>query len=404
MITVQEAQRLIMETVSLWPATVVPTVEATDRILREPLVADRDFPPFDRVAMDGIAIAQAAFAAGNRRFEVTGRQMAGAAPITLAEGAVCCEIMTGAMLPQGADSVIRYEDLEMEEVDGKTWATITLSEVRLGQNVHQQASDRSAGDELLAPGRRLSPADIAVAASVGKPQLKASSLPRVAVVSNGDELVPVEAQPHPHQIRRSNGITLQAALRELGVEANIFHLPDDRKAIERGLAQILGTHDVIILSGGVSKGKADFIPDTLASLKVEEIFHRVTQRPGKPFWFGKGHQDQIVFALPGNPVSTFVGYYRYIRPWLLACLGSSYQPLAACLAAPFTFNPDLTYFLQVQVSTNEDGVLIAEPVPGGGSGDFANLLACDGFLELPRGRNDFAAGDTFPLYLYRPLR
>lgn len=403
MITVQEAESLIMKTASLWPATTVPLVEATGRILREPVKADRDFPPFDRVAMDGIALAHAQWAAGHRRFAVQGRQMAGAPPLTLGEGAVCCEIMTGAMLPAGADTVIRYEDISTEEVEGQMWATLTLDTLDPGHHVHRQASDRQAGDELLRPGIRLSPAEIAVAASVGKPQLKVSSLPRVAVVSNGDELVPVEAQPQAHQIRRSNGVTLQAALRELGIDANIFHLPDHPKAIERGLAQILGTHDVIILSGGVSKGKADFVPETLAMLKVEQHFHQVQQRPGKPFWFGTGHQNQIVFALPGNPVSTFVGYYRYIRPWLMACLGVAPKPLAACLAAPFTFAPNLTYFLQVQVSTNEDGVLLADPVPGGGSGDFANLLSCDGFVELPTGRSQFAAGETFPLYLYRPL-
>ncbi len=369
---------------------------APGRILRETICADRDFPPFNRVAMDGIAIDFQAFATGQRQFRVAGMQRAGQPQQPLTDATACLEAMTGAMLPSGTDTVIPYEDLTL--TDGV--ATIIINDVQRGQNIHHQATDRRAGDALIQPGTRLRPADVAVAAAVGKPALLVTALPRIALVSTGDELVDVADQPLPYQIRRSNTYMLQAALRTMGFPAALHHLPDDEPILEAGLAELLQTHDVLILSGGGSAGKADFVPDTLTRLGVKRLFHKVEQRPGKPLWFGTMGRQKIVFALPGNPVSTVVCFCRYLKPYLQAMVGQPVAPVQyACLTKPVTFQPALTYFSPVSLTTDADGRWLATPLPGSGSADFANLLTADAFAEFPPERSEFAEGE--PVMVWR---
>ena len=162
----------------------------------------------------------------------------------------------------------------------------------------------------------------------------------------------------------------------------------------------MSLYDLVILIGGSSKGKYDYVPATLEQLGVERKFYKVKQRPGKPFWFGVRKHKTFVFALPGNPVSSFMCTERYIKEWLKNSLGISNNWNSAILMEDFSFHPDLTYYLQVRV-TSRNGKLLAFPVVGGGSGDLANLSKADGFLELPVGQNHFPAGKVFPLLLYR---
>ena len=226
----------------------------------------------------------------------------------------------------------------------------------------------------------------------------------LAVVSTGDELVEVGQEPLPHQIRMSNVYMLQAALREAGVAADRFHLPDRQEDIANELRQILGRYDAVLLSGGVSMGKADYVPEVLAELGVQKLFYQVAQRPGKPFWFGQSPEGKVVFALPGNPVSTFVCFYKYVRPWLQASLSDKPAPtLAAVLAEDVSFAPPLTFFLTVKAEVALDGRLLAYPVRSGGSGDFASLLQADGFLELPPHLSVFKAGQAYPLIRFRAV-
>ncbi len=159
---------------------------------------------------------------------------------------------------------------------------------------------------------------------------------------------------------------------------------------------------MLILSGGVSKGKFDFIPTVFEELGVRKIFHQVNQRPGKPFWFGTSKTGKTVFALPGNPVSTYMCFYRYIRPWMLKSLGVVSNELTATLTQDFSFAPNLTYFLQVEVKSS-GGKLMAHAQAGGGSGDFVNLKNVTGFLELPPDRTTFAAGEVFPYFPFRNM-
>ena len=188
---------------------------------------------------------------------------------------------------------------------------------------------------------------------------------------------------------------------QCGIDADLFHLPDNETAIFEGLEAILAEYELVILSGAVSEGKFDFVPKVLADLDVEKLFHKVAQRPGKPFWFGR-RDDVVIFALPGNPVSSFMCACRYVVPYVDQQLCDSLElpERWATLTADVIFKPDLTYFLPVKVSYTE-GYILATPVEGHGSGDLANLNDADGFLELPSARTVFKEKEVFPLYLYR---
>jgi molybdopterin molybdotransferase len=212
--------------------------------------------------------------------------------------------------------------------------------------------------------------------------------------------VDIPDTPLPHQIRRSNSYMLQAALASHGITTEIFHLADDKDLIRQKVSELLDTFDALILNGGVSEGKADFVPTVLAELGVEKLFHKVAQRPGKPFWFGKSPEGKVVFALPGNPVSTFVCCYKFVLGWLKVAQMSSLS-VRATLTEPVFFSPELTYFVPVSTHYANDGRLLATPLQGSGSGDFANLLDCDGFLELPAERTDFKVGEVFELIGFR---
>ncbi|MFM8448932.1 MAG: molybdopterin molybdotransferase MoeA [Haliscomenobacter sp.] len=398
LLPVHEALAVVLAHPAQLPTEECPLSEARGRVLAEDLCADRPFPPFDRVTMDGIAIRFADFSAGIRNFINKGTQAAGQPPLVLESEGACLEIMTGAVLPAGADTIIRYEDLRFE---GDQVAVLT-EEIEYGQNLHREGSDRRMGDVIVPSGQLLAAGEIGVAATVGKNSLRVRKMPRVAVISTGDELVSVESVPLPHQIRSSNMYALSAALQQMGVPTERLHFPDDPDVMRTGLNKCLRTFDAIILSGGVSEGAFDFIPGVLAELQVEKLFHRVQQRPGKPFWFGTWQQQCAIFALPGNPVSAFLGIQKYFKAWLHQSLGlPPLRPSFAMLAEDYTFKPNLTYFLQVKLESTPDGLLRAYPRTGGGSGDLANLSDADGFLELPADETHFRSGTVFPVLIYR---
>jgi molybdopterin molybdotransferase len=395
MITVEKASAIILQNCYTPAEESVPLTDAVGRVLAEQIIADRDFPPFDRVAMDGISISfdQLKF---KREFQIEDLQAAGQPIKHLKDKTQCIEVMTGAVLPVGTDTVIRYEDVIIK--DGM--AAIGAVDIRPRQNVHSQGQDARSGEILVEAGATISPAEIALLATVGRSAVRVKTLPRAAVVASGDELVAVSDTPLAHQIRRSNTYALQGAMKKIGWQSEQFHLPDDRETLYQSLTLILADHDVVILSGGVSKGKFDYVPEILQQAGIRQVFHQVSQRPGKPFWFGVSDSGKVVFALPGNPVSTFMCFHRFVKPWLLKSLGIQYDLPKAILATDFTFEPKLTYFLQVAVK-NEQGRLIAYPEAGGGSGDFANLKDVDGFLELPLEKTVFRAGEVFDFIPFR---
>jgi molybdopterin molybdotransferase len=391
MLTPTEAEAIILASIPPMPTEDVPLAEAHGRVLRTNIRADRDLPPFDRVMLDGYALRAAAWTAGTQTFRVTGLQAAGMIPQKLAAGDACIEVATGAALPEAADCVVPYEDTTRE---GEMATISTAVKLAPGHAVHRHGSDYAAGTVIVPAGTRLTGREIAVAAACGCAALAVNSQPKIAVIVTGDELVDVGAEVGPHQLRRSNDYALRAALHAAGwLRVERFHLHDMRHEIEHTLWHILAEFDVVLLTGGVSKGKFDFLPAVLTELGVQKKFQGVAQRPGKPLWFGLSQRARPVFALPGNPVSSYTCLHRYVLPALAQAAGAPPPaPRLAALTAPVTFKPLLTYFLPVKISSNPAAGLLATPAAVNTSGDFAGLVDTDGFVELPAGQDEFPAG------------
>jgi molybdopterin molybdotransferase len=388
-----DAERVILSSLPLLPTEHCPLASAHGRILRAAIHADRDLPPFNRVTMDGFALRAAAVAAGTRRFRVSGLQAAGMVPQTLVAATDCIEIATGAIQPHGADAIIPYEEGRRED---EHFVLPDDASVAVGQHLHVRGSDHRAGETLVTPGTRLSGREIAVAASCGRAFLSVGLRPRVAVVATGDELVEVDAHDIAlHQVRKSNDYAVRAALLASNAvaQAERFHLRDQQAEIEQGLHAILAGFDAVILTGGVSRGKFDFVPTALASLGVEKRLQGIAQRPGKPFWFGLSPRRTPVFALPGNPVSTYTCLHRYVLPALAQMSGATppapdYVPLANAVS----FKPPLAWLPPVRLSSGPDGRRTADTSALNTSGDFGGLVGTDGFVELPPGPGVFPAG------------
>jgi molybdopterin molybdotransferase len=374
--------------------------DAVGRVLRQPVVAERDQPPFDRVMMDGIALSHERLAAGERRFPIQAMQAAGDAALTL-DDSHCIEIMTGAALPGSADCVVPVERISVE--DGVAIVEDGY-EAKQHQFVHPRASDHAAGAQLLQPGATISPMDVAVIASCGLARVEVSRHPRIVVISTGSELVPAGEAIEPHQVRMSNGPALVAMLGAHGyVDCRHDHIADEPETLRQRIGEHLDTADVLVLSGGVSMGKADYVPAVLAELGVNVVFHKVSQRPGKPMWFGMGPGDKAVFALPGNPVSALVCCRQYVVPALAGASGKrALMPEFAALSRDVRFEPKLTCFLPVNVVSNAEGRVLAMPVHTNTSGDFASLSGTAGYVELPLEESHFGTGRIVALHRWLP--
>ncbi len=399
MITVEQAEKLIQEQAHDFGTESVPFETALGRVLAEDITADHDLPPFNRVTMDGIAIRYQAIEKGIHSFKIKDIQAAGDNPIEMAQDDECIEIMTGAALPSTADTIVQYENLEIKN----GIATILNPSINKGQYLHLKGADKKQGDVLVTKNQIVTPAIISIAASVGKTNLLVKKRPRVVVISSGDELVNVEETPSPTQIRKSNSYTIKAVLAQYYLPCDLLHIPDNPETIEQTINTCIKSYDVLILTGGISMGKFDYIPQALNNVGVETIFHKVSQRPGKPFWFGKHKNGTLVFAFPGNPVATFMCLHRYFLPWFKLSQSVTTFPIYAVLTKDFHFTPALQYFLQVKLHINQQGQLEAAPIEGNGSGDFANLVDADAFMELPMMRDEFKKGEAFRIWSFKNL-
>lgn len=400
MLTPAEAEKIICQHIAPFHREDCPLAAAHGRVLRAPICADRALPPYHRVTLDGYALRASSLAAGLRTFRVERVQAAGMRAFKLkATADTCIEVMTGAVLPDGADCVVPYEETRREE------QTMTVigegANLGAGHAVHAQGSDHPASAVMVAPGTRLSGREIAVAAACGYGVLTVSQLPKIAVVATGDELVEVDANVAAHQIRRSNDYALRAALVLAGYpNVDRFHLRDVRHEIQHLVWHIVAEYDVVVITGGVSKGKFDFLPAELDRQGVKKILQGVAQKPGKPLWVGLTARGTPVFALPGNPVSAYTCLHRYVLPALAHASGiPAAAPSLVALAAPFTFKPRLACLLPVKLSSASGGELLATPEPSNTSGDFAGLLGTDGFVELPAETTYFPEGTPAP---FRP--
>jgi molybdopterin molybdotransferase len=404
MISVEKALHTILQCQQDFGTETISFEHSPGRVLKEALFADSDFPPFNRVCMDGIALQLAAFDSGLRNFAIEGVQAAGSPQKTLVNNKNCLEVMTGAVLPRHTDIVIPYEQLEIKN----GVAQVKVNQVRFYQNIHEKGSDKKQGDLLISTNKQITAAEIGVMATVGKAHVRVAKQPKVIVISTGDELVEVSEIPLEHQIRKSNVHSLVSLLKEKHISADTAHLPDDKDRLKSNIDHFLSSYDVLVFSGAVSKGKFDFLPEVLEELGVKKLFHKVKQRPGKPFWFGqlnslredKTPKKATIFAFPGNPISTYVNCLKYFYPWIRKSTGLNLQCETAELGAEIQFQPPMTYFLQVTL-TSQNGKCIAMPLPGNGSGDLANLVMADAFIELPADRNTFQKGEVYPVLRYR---
>lgn len=367
------------------------------RVLRENIFAERDNPPFDRVCMDGIAIASSAANGGARHYRVTSTQAAGAPAVDLADPADAVEVMTGAVLPRGADCVVPLEEYDLSAGVATLHAGSLVQPYR---NVQRRGADSQPDVPMLNTGARLGAPEIAVLASAGRTRASVSRLPRIVVVSTGDELVEPGLPIAAHQVRRSNAHAITAILRAHGYsQVADDHIHDDAQALRARLSHHLDTQEVLVLSGGISKGRFDLVPGVLKDLGVREVFQGIEQGPGRPMWFGTGPADQVVFGLPGNPNATLFCLVRYVLTALARASGAPLpDPEPVVLAVPVKRGRTVTYFLPVTLQYDAQGRHLALPHNPKGSGDFLALAGTAGFLELPPQSQGYPQGFVAPLY------
>lgn len=394
MTTVEQASKMIWNTDLYTEEPYLSSFKNYGHVLAEPLFADRDFPPFDRVAMDGIAVSYPD-CTKNLKLKIIDTQYAGDEPKSISSSSECIEIMTGAMLPSSCNAVIPYEMLTIE--DGM--ATVDYSNITIHSNVHRIGSDHKVGDRLVEGDQDINSAIINIATTVGLRTLKVRKIKKVAIIATGDELVPVKDQPEPYQIRMSNAYAIGYMLGRIRVEYKIFHISDDSPTLAKKIEKICKNFQHLILIGGVSKGQKDHIPTVLKEIGIAEQFHRISQRPGKPFWFGSNDKN-IVWALPGNPVSAIMCVTRYIVPAIKKALYqlSMDEIIKSCsreviLGEQFNFTKPLTKFQQVKLQ-EKAGKIYAFPISSHGSGDYVNLANADGFIELPKEKNKYEEGEV----------
>jgi molybdopterin molybdotransferase len=368
---------------------VVPLGEARGRVLAEEVVADRDYPPFCRSIRDGFAVRAEDVATPPVELHLRGEIRAGGHFIgSLAKGE-CVSIMTGAPLPAGADAV---EMVEYTETQGDK---VKINRpVRVGENVVQQGSEARAGTGVLQRGRRLGAGELGLLATVGKSGVQVFVRPVVAILPTGDEVVPVEQRPEWFQIRNSNSVSLAAQVAVAGGTPRCLSVAPDRPEALRSLIQEGLNADLLLLTGGVSVGKYDFVEQVLADLGAKFYFQSLALRPGKPLVFGRA-AGKFFFGLPGNPVSTFVTFALFGRPTVAVLGGAEFAAplfLRARLGKPLTAPKGLTAFLPASLDRTCDDPVVTL-VSWQGSGDLVAVAAADCFVVVHPDQTKLAAGE-----------
>ena len=423
MLTFEQALTTVREKITaVHPAPAVeilPLGSVRGRVLAEDLVADRDYPPFHRSTRDGFAVRAAEVAKTPVTLEVVGLARAGE-PYTgslVGRDGCAVEIMTGAPLPNGTDAVVMIEHTrEVASLGGNpnpTRRVEILKSVRSFDNVVRQGSETAAGGRVLPRGRRLGPGEIGLAASIGRAQVPVFTRPQVAILPTGDEVVGVDEKPAWFQIRNSNAMTLAAQAEAAGGVPRLCGIaPDSREALGRLIEDGLKC-DLLVLSGGISVGKYDFVAEVLTGLGAEFYIQGVAIRPGKPLAFGRA-RERFFFALPGNPVSTFVTFELFVRPAIAYLRGAAFeQPvyLKARLGAPVRPATGLTTFMPARITRNKACSNAGDPkgaasqersqasdpvvnlVGWQGSGDLVGLAEANCFLAVHPDQTDLAPGD-----------
>jgi molybdopterin molybdotransferase len=396
MINYREAQQLVLEQARSLGTEIVPLEHAGGRVLSGVIRADRDYPPFPRATMDGYAVRFSDLEQGIQRFTIIETIMAGQMAARTIGSGECFKIMTGAAVPASADIVIRREDTE----EGKEYARLLPADAGLPwrsfQNIARQGEDLAAGAIVIDRPVVCEPAVIGLLATLGQTKVTVQRIPKIGLLTTGNEVVAPGDPIGPVQIRNSNRWLLESALKKSGASlASIEHAPDDpailRSGIEKGLE-----NDILILSGGVSAGDADYVPGTLAAVGVRQLFHRVAMRPGKPVWTGIAPGGCMVFALPGNPFSCLVNMILLIRPYLQACYGlPAPEPLGLPLAVARRKRSPLDEFFPAGL---RGAPAALTPIALNSSGDIRLGMEATLLSLHPAATGDLEAGDSVLCY------
>jgi molybdopterin molybdotransferase len=365
--------------------------EAYGRVLSEKIMADRDYPPFDRSSVDGYAIRSSDLEQGVRQFAIVDTIYAGSVSAIPIRSGECYKIMTGAPVPERADAVIRREDVQ------ESSRTVVIGSVpcRPFINISRRGEDMRKGDTVIDGPRLCEPALLGLLASLGKNQLVVERLPRVALFTTGNEVVQADEEPGPAQVRNSNRWLLQSFLKKWGISPFAYeHIPDDRETTRKILSSV--SADLVILSGGVSAGDADHVPGVLEELGLKKLFHKLAIKPGKPAWCGVAPGGGMVFALPGNPFSCLVGFVLLIQPWLYASFGLPVSvPLGLPLRSARKKRTPLDEFFPVRA---EGSPARLECVALNGSGDVRLGPGANALALHPAESGDLSEGEIIRYY------
>ena len=358
------------------------------RVLAQNLVADRDYPPFNRATMDGYAVRSGDLQSPDSLF-LSEEIFAGSISEKELQQGNCVKIMTGAPVPPGADAVVKVEDTELDA----DRVIFKIKDLRSGQFIAQKGEDAGMGDVLVPTGSVCDPTTISAMAVTATSGVKVFKTPSISIISTGTEVKPLGANILPHQIRDSNSYALRAFFKnyQISLENKIL-VEDDPAKLKQVIENCLSS-EILILSGGVSMGDADFVPGTLTALGVEKLFHKVQIKPGKPLWFGTNPKGGVVFGLPGNPMSTQVAFKVFIEPYLRKCF--QMKPLItmqfAIAAGRKKDSPFDCYFPASLESTQPPRL---NPIPFNSSGDITATLNCDGLAVHSGDSSDLKAGDV----------
>ena len=404
MITVEEALTHVAEWTQPLPARRVPLGESLGLRLAEPIVSDIDSPPFDKSMLDGFAIASSDTSPTRRIIE---QVIAGGVPHHAVHPGVTIQVMTGAPLPDGADAVVKHEITERLD---ETTVRLPNEKFKEGDGIFRRGSSFRIGEEVLPSGKQLRAIDLALLAEVGKAIVSVLPRPRIAVLSTGNELVECGKPLAMGQIRNSNGPMLVAAVTESGAAPIDLGIARD-DVEELRTAIVGGLHaDILLITGGVSAGVMDLVPAVLTELSVEQVFHKVRMKPGKPLWFGVREADgrrTLVFGLPGNPVSTLVSFQLFVKPAIAALAGGEFSNakfVRGQLTAAAKHRGERPTYHPCKIDRSPQGQDTVEPLPWRGSVDLAALTRANGLMLLPAGDYELTIGtpiDALPLY--RPM-
>lgn len=381
MLSLEQAYHAIADILPRRPVEEWALADALGCVLAEPVRTDLDAPPFDRSLMDGYAVRAADLTGAPAVLRLAGQIAAGDMPTAALEPETCVQINTGAPIPEGADAVVRVEDTELVE-NGR--AVRIAQPVPIGKFLTLRATYAAAGDVVIGAGVRLSPGSIGSAAAAGAAAVRVHSPPTFSVMPTGDELVDVSQKPTGAQIRNSNSLQLAALIRQAGYPAAL--LPparDDRSQLAESLRAALAA-DIVCLTGGVSMGEFDFVPEVLESLGAKRIVEKLAIKPGRPIHVFQGPSGQPIFALPGNPASAFVGFHLLVLPAARAMEGQPLAPpprIACRLEGELPAAGARRTFVPCHVRAGDDGELSAQPVSFRGSGDVFGLGRANGLID-----------------------